>query len=162
MNKIVFDTCSLIYITKISLKKLITNVFSNIFIPTMVKKEVLYNPDEHIEGDTIKKNLDSKKIIERKIRITQFTKHLGLGELEAINLAKDENALLITDDKLALNWALFRGIRVKTTETLLILLLKKKLIDFKLFMEKIIELNKIKTLKPEVFQFILNEARRYK
>ena len=162
MEKIVFDACSLIYITKISVKELIIKIFSNILIPPTVKKEVLYDSDKYLEANIIKKNFDSKKLIEKSIKIKKFTRNLDLGELEAINLAENEKSLLITDDKLALNLALNRGLQVKTTETLLILLLKERLLDFMLFVEKMNDLNIIKTLKPEVFQIIMKEAEKYK
>ena len=127
MKKIVFDACSLIYITKISLKNLIMNTFSNIIIPTTVKKEVLFDSEKYSEANTIKKNFESKKLTEKKIQIKKITKNLGQGESEAISLADEEESLLITDDKLALNLAINRGVQVKTTETLLLILLKKKI-----------------------------------
>jgi len=54
------------------------------------------------------------------------------------------------------------GMGIKTTEALLIFLLKKKTIDFNQFKEKINYYNKIKMLKPEIFQFIIKEAEKYK
>lgn len=162
MKKIVFDACSLIYITKISLKNLIMNTFSNIIIPTTVKKEVLFDSEKYSEANTIKKNFESKKLTEKKIQIKKITKNLGQGESEAISLADEEESLLITDDKLALNLAINRGVQVKTTETLLLILLKKKNLDFLTFIEKMNDLNKVKMLKPEIFQLILKEAEKYK
>ncbi|NVM56049.1 MAG: hypothetical protein HWN66_20290 [Candidatus Helarchaeota archaeon] len=138
------------------------NTFSNIIIPTTVKKEVLFDSEKYSEANTIKKNFESKKLTEKKIQIKKITKNLGQGESEAISLADEEESLLITDDKLALNLAINRGVQVKTTETLLLILLKKKNLDFLTFIEKMNDLNKVKMLKPEIFQLILKEAEKYK
>jgi len=162
MNKIVFDACSLIYITKISMKEIITKTFSNIMITSTVKKEILCDLQKFTEAKVLKANIETKKIIERDLKASRITKSLGLGESEAINLAKNEKALLITDDILAINQALSWEIIVKTSELLLLLLLEKKVITYNEFKGKLNELNMIKTLKPKVLEIVLKEAEKFK
>ncbi len=162
MDKLVLDACSLIYITKISIKKLVIESFTDIMISEAVKKEVLIDINRYFEAKTINQNIISKNINLKSISTQKLSNNLGIGETEAISLAKSEQALLITDDKLPLRIALNFGIKVKTTETLLLYLLKEKKINFIQFKKKLNNLNQIKTLKPEVYSFILKEGVKYK
>ena len=162
MDKLVLDACSLIYITKISIKKLVIESFTDIMISEAVKKEVLFDINRYFEAKTINQNIISKNINLKSISTQKLSNNLGIGETEAISLAKSEHALLITDDKLPLRIALNFGLKVKTTETLLLYLLKEKKINFIQFKEKLNNLNQIKTLKPEVYSFILKEGVKYK
>ncbi|MHA1230111.1 MAG: hypothetical protein ACTSRP_05365 [Candidatus Helarchaeota archaeon] len=162
MDKIILDACSLIYLTKISIKEVLLDNFKAVIIPNYVKKEVLYDTNLYKEAKIIEQNINNKKIKVKDIKIEITSKNLGKGELEAIELAIIENSLLITDDKLALTKCLLKNVSVKTSEVLLIDLLKRKIISYDEFKCKLNELNKIKTLKPDIFQFILKEGEKYK
>ncbi|MHC1591867.1 MAG: hypothetical protein ACXQS8_07265, partial [Candidatus Helarchaeales archaeon] len=161
-KNLVFDACSLIYLTKISLKETILSLSNEIMIPTSVKEEVLVNIEASKDARIINANIKSGDIKEEKIKESIMFKNLGRGELEAIKLAETHNYILVTDDKLAINLGLNRGLKVKTTEILLFDLLKEKIISHKMFKEKLFELQKIKTLKPDVFQFLLMESDKWK
>ncbi|MHA1785034.1 MAG: hypothetical protein ACTSVE_07525 [Candidatus Helarchaeota archaeon] len=162
MEKLVIDACSLIYITKISLKETIIKAFKNIIISEAVKKEVLQDLKKYSEAKFIEKNITSKKIKNKTIKNIRTSKNLGQGGLKSITLAEIEKSPLLTDDKLALNNGIIYGIQVKTSEILLIELLKDGIINYKTFKEKIHELQTIKILKPNLFQFILKEGEKYK
>lgn len=109
----------------------------------------------------LKENLD-KNIIEvsrNKTKGRRIPGNIGMGEYESIALCLEIDALFVTDDHQALNLALNTGLKPKTSEIILIDLLKKKIINYESFKVYFLELAQIKSLKPEIVLFFNEKAR---
>ena len=108
----------------------------------------------------LKENLDKKIIEEMKFKRGKsiFSKNVGKGEDESIQLCLQIDATLVTDDHHAVNIALNAGLKPKTSEIILIDLLKQGMISYEDFKNYFRELAQIKLLKPEIVLFFTDKA----
>jgi len=122
------NSSPIIFLAKINSLNTLKNLFNKIIIPTEVKEEVLIEgkidsriifqaiEDGWIKIDSPKNNLDLK---------------LGKGENAAINLAKEKNDYLIIDDAKGIKAANAFNIKTLRTTTVILMALKKKLLNKK-------------------------------
>jgi uncharacterized protein len=135
---IVSNSSPLVYLARIEKLFLLHKLFSKIYIPEEVKREVV------IEG--VKLHRSDAFIIEKEIKkgwieIQQYKRIISLpflidkGELAAISLAKEMNAeMVLIDDKAGRTAAKLVGIEVHGTLFVLLKALKNNCIDFKEFL----------------------------
>ncbi len=160
MTKFVFDACSLIYLTKINLKEKLAKL-GEVIISQTVKNELVEDIDQFKDAKTLNRNIKNKKIRESSYKLKNFftTKNLGQGEKDTIEICLKDEGVPVTDDHKALNLALSIGLKPKTSEVILLDLLKKSVIDYENFTKSFEELALIKALKPEVVNFFYKKAK---
>ncbi|MHA1369123.1 MAG: hypothetical protein ACTSWN_04280 [Promethearchaeota archaeon] len=144
---------------KIGVKERLS-ALGSIIIGSTVNRELLTDLEKYNDAKVIKDNLEKKLIQKSKIEVKEFLEisNLGKGELETINICKKTGAFFVTDDHLALNYALRQGVIVKTSETILLKLLKRSIIKRAEFDNYIKKLIKIKSLKQDMIDFIYKKA----
>jgi len=163
MNKMIFDACSIVYITKLDMKEMLPKLGANM-IGAIVKSEVIAERDKFPDAKKIESNLYNKILKEFKPINEDLPQiiNLGEGEKESIEICLKENATFITDDHHALNYAISRGLKVKTTEVLLLDFLQEGIIDIKEFETQFKKLALIKSLKTNVIDFFMDKAHQIK
>lgn len=127
--KIVLDATPLIYLNKAGLSWIFSEFET--FIPPSVFEEVAIKRKEIYKQDAL---LADKLVTDGKIILEAPELHLekpigllfGEGELQAISLAKQKNAIAIIDDEDARNFARISGLKVHGTFFLLYLMVKNK------------------------------------
>ncbi len=161
MKKLIFDACSLIYLTKIGIKEKLP-LLGEVIVSRNVKAELLADIEKFTEAKILKKNIEKKIINESKAKLENLfsSKNLGIGEKETIEISVEVKGIPITDDHRAINFALSLGLKPKTSEVILLDLLSKEIIDYKEFGDYFKELAVIKMLKPEVLAFFKNKAKQ--
>ena len=159
MNIYVYDACALIYLTRIKVKEKLPLLGSVIVSPT-VKNELTADIDRFSDAKLLKHNLHNKIIEERKIKLNDviFSKNLGKGENETIVICIRNEGIPVTDDHQAINYALNCGLKPKTSELILLELLKQNIISHKEFQIFFKELTQIKSLKPDIVLFFKNKT----
>jgi len=160
MKKLVFDACSLIYLTKIEIKSKLP-LLGEILVSRTVIKESTTEEEKFKEAKTIKNNLEREKIKESKIKIKNIfsTENLGRGEKEVIEICSKSTHIPVTDDQKAFNFALSLGLTPKTSEIILLDLLNENIITYEEFNNYFKKLAKIKLLKPEIINFFRKKAK---
>jgi len=160
MTKFIFDACSLIYLTKINIKEKLTKL-GEVIVSQTVKNELIEGIEQFEDAKILNKNIENKKIKESSYKLKKLftTKNLGQGEKDTIEICLKDEGVLVTDDHRALNLALSVGLKPKTSEVILLDLLKKSAIDYKIFSKLFEELATIKALKPEVVKFFYKKAK---
>jgi len=160
MTKFIFDACSLIYLTKINIKEKLTKL-GEVTVSQTVKNELIKEIEQFEDAKILNRNIENKKIKVSSYKLKNFftTKNLGQGEKDTIEICLKDEGVLVTDDHKALNLALSIGLKPKTSEVILLDLLKKSVIDCKKFTKSFEELALIKALKPEVVKFINKKAK---
>ncbi len=128
---VISNSSPLIHLTKLGKIGYVIDHFNEILIPKAVYNELVIEGKEnnYSESYIIEKYINEEKII--VINLKDFEKsqypHLGKGETEALELAKQQNRLLIIDDKKARNVAQILRINFQTTiATMFELLISKK------------------------------------
>ena len=159
MKKYVFDACSLIYLTKINIKEILPKL-GDVIISSIVKNELIEDIETFKDAKMLKKNIKKKIIKESDYKIQDLfsTKILGKGEKDTIEICLKNEGIPVTDDHQALNLAVSVGLQPKTSEIILIDLLKKSIIDYEKFNTLFVELAVIKALKPEIIMFFNKKA----
>ena len=160
MRKFVFDACSLIYLTKINLKEKLPKL-GEILVSFTVKKELVEEIDKFEDARILNKNIDKEIIKESSYKLKDLfaSKNLGKGERDTIEISLKDDGVPVTDDYKALNLALSVGLKPKTSEVILLDLLKKSVIDYARLRKSFEELAFIKALKPEIIKFISKKAK---
>ena len=161
MAKFIFDACSLIYLTKINIKEKLPKL-GEVIVSQTVRNELVEEIDQFEDAKILNRNIKNKIIKESNYKLKNFftTKNLGQGEKDTIEICLKDEGVLVTDDHKALNLALSIGLKPKTSEVILLDLLKKSVIDYKKFTKSFEELALIKALKPEVVKFINKKAKK--
>lgn len=122
------DSSPIIFMAKINSLDILKKLYHNITIPQEVKEELLI--EEKLDSKII-----SKAIEEGWIKIEsqndKFNLKLGKGEDAAISLAKEKNDSILIDDALGIKAANSFNIKIIRTTTVILLALKKKLINKK-------------------------------
>jgi predicted nucleic acid-binding protein len=160
MTKFIFDACSLIYLTKVNIKEKLTKL-GEVIVSQTVKNELIEEIDQFEDAKILNRNIENNKIRESSYKLKNYftTKNLGQGEKDTIEICLKDEGVPVTDDHKALNLALSMGLKPKTSEVILLDLLKKSVIDYKKFTKSFDELALIKALKPEVVKFIYKKAK---
>ena len=146
MQSIVSDTTTLIILGKLKRYDLLENLFSKIYIPKEVIKEISIKSDgiyEEIEKNSL---FETKEINDISL-LNLLEGILDKGESQAIVLAKELNLILLIDEKKGRNIAKDMGLNIIGLLGVLILNIKKNLITNK---EALILLEDIKGLKFRV------------
>lgn len=156
---VIAQTCSLIYLTKINVKEKLVQLGS-VNVSPIVKSELISEIEKYSDAKVLKENLDKKIIEEMKFKRGKsiFSKNVGEGEDESIQLCLEIDATLVTDDHHAVNIALNAGLKTKTSEIILIDLLKEGIISYEDFKISFRELSHIKLIKPEIVLFFADKA----
>ncbi|MHA1294385.1 MAG: hypothetical protein ACTSQJ_17205 [Promethearchaeota archaeon] len=158
--KLVFDACSIIYLTKINIKEKLPSL-GELFISKAVIKESTADLDKFKEAKTIKSNIDKKilKLSTIKIKDQFSSKNLGKGEKEIIEICSKSGNIPVIDEQKAFNFALSIGLKPKTSEIILLDLLEKNIINYNDFKEYFYELAEIKLIKPNIIKFFKKKAK---
>ncbi len=159
MNIYVYDACALIYLNKIKAKEKLT-LLGSVIVSSTVKNELAADIDRFSDAKLLKHNLDNNVIEERKIKLNNvsYSKNLGKGENETIVICIKNEGILVTDDHQAINYALNCGLKPKTSELILLELLKQNIISHNEFQIFFKELAHIKSLKPDIVLFLKKKA----
>ncbi len=160
MINLVFDACSLIYLTKIQMKEKLPRL-GTIIVCKTVKNEIIADTDKFSDAQILKTNLEKGIIKELDLKlkqIPQFT-NLGKGEKETIEICVKKEYLPITDDHQALNYAISCGLKPKTSETILLDFLREEIISYQEFKKVFKKLAIIKSLKADIIGFFNQEAK---
>jgi len=127
------DSSSLIYAIKLNLIEYIKNLYNEIIISPIVKKEVIDNVKDKGYSDAI----IAEQFLEQGIIKIHHSKtiiknlNLGTGEIEIISLAKEEDCPCILDDIKAQKIGIKLNVNLKSIILILLELLKKKIIALK-------------------------------
>lgn len=127
----VVNTSPIIYLSAINQINLLKNLFSEIFIPEAVKREVMSGGKDSFGVKEIKtqKWIKTKKI-RNKLAKEYLLTEIDDGEAEVIILAEElKTSFIIMDDKLARKIAKLRGFNVMGTLRLLIAAKEKGLVN---------------------------------
>ena len=158
MMVIVSDTSPLIMLSKIKALDLLKKLYGDILMP-----EEVYN--EIVSGEPYKDEIIYFKSFKFKVVKVKKTLEFGLGKGEesAINLALEKKAILIADDYVARQIAKNLGLKVIGTLSLLLIFLKKRLINYEKFKNLLNELieNNLR-ISIELYNEVLNEAEKLK
>jgi len=130
-NIVVVNTSPIIYLSAINQISLLKKLFSEIFIPDAVKREVMSGGKDSFGVKEIRteKWIKTKKIRNKLAREYLLTE-IDDGEAEVIILAEELKAcFIIMDDKLGRRIAKLRGFNVVGTLRLLVAAKEKGLID---------------------------------
>ena len=158
MMVIISDSSPLIMLSKIKALDLLKKLYGDILMP-----EEVYN--EIVSGEPYKDEIIYFKSFKFKVVKVKKTLEFGLGKGEesAINLALEKKAILIVDDYVARQIAKNLGLKVIGTLGLLLIFLKKRLINYEKFKNLLNELieNNFR-ISIELYNEVLNEAEKLK
>jgi predicted nucleic acid-binding protein len=159
---IIFDSSTLILLTKIDMLELfISNFHGRVLIPELIKEEVCIEGRD--ETPLILNLIKENRIHVIKVKAGKFAKklmddfHIDIGEAEAITLALQENAdLVATDDRNAIRACKFLKMEFITAITILIRAFEKNLINKD---EAIVKLQKLASI-ARYNRIIIEDARK--
>jgi predicted nucleic acid-binding protein len=159
MTEYYYDACSLIYLTKIGAKELLP-CLGRVNICVTVKDELLEDEGKHPDAKTLKENIDNCviHIQESELILTSSISNLGKGEKETIEYCLSDEAILVCDDRQAVNYAVGRGLIPKTSEFILLDLFDKNVLAEEEFNEKFGRLATLKQLKLSIVDFFKTRA----
>ncbi len=164
---IVSNSSPLIYLAKIGKLELLNKLFGKIAIPVEVYNEVVKGKEEaFFDAVKVEKAVKDGWIEVKEVKLTRelefFSREIDLGELYAIQLAKNiQSSLLLIDDASARTIAESFGLNVKGTVYVLLDAKEKKFIDKKEIKELINELIYAGfRLSSELYGRILNEIEK--
>ena len=156
MQTIVSDTTTLIILGKIDRYDLLKNLFSKIYIPSIVVKEISAKSDGVYEKIIANSLFEVKEISNIEL-LKILDGLLDRGEIEAIILAKELNLILLIDEKKGRKIAKDMGLNIIGLLGVLILNVKK---DFISRNEAFSILNEIKSMKFRVSKKLEEEFRK--
>lgn len=143
--KIVLDSTPLIYLNKVGLS-FVFDEFQT-FVPQSVFDEVVVGGKELSQNDAIisEELINSKKILVEKpfggiLAELEKIGGLGVGEMQAIALAKEKNAIAIIDDEFAKGIGELFGVKVHGAFFLIFCMVKSGKLSKKAAVQKIEEM----------------------
>ena len=138
----VFNSTPLIYLSKVNLSWIFEELEGEKLIPKSVYFEVVVNgkergdADAFIIEDLVKK--DTIKVVEVDVKSwLRDARELHKGEIEALELAREKDGVVIVDDSIAREIGDILGIKVHGSLYLIFLMLKKGKIDEKTARSKV-------------------------
>jgi predicted nucleic acid-binding protein len=130
MKAIISDSSPIIAFSAIKKISIFQELFGKVYIPKAVQQEIARNADK--PGAYEIKSLDWFEVVEvqNKTVVKSINNYVGLGESEAIVLAKELNLPLLCDDKQARSIARkMDGLNIIGTCSLLLIAKEAGLID---------------------------------
>ncbi len=162
---VISNSSPLIHLTKLGKIKYFIDMVSEIKIPEAVYEETVIKGKEmnYSEAFMIERYIDEKKIkvVELKSFDESFYPPLGNGELQALELSKRNNELLIIDEKKARNLAKTLKIKFQTTIATLFELLISNIIDIMDYRQNIKEYAENSWISADVLQEYLEKGERF-
>jgi predicted nucleic acid-binding protein len=163
----VVDSTVLIYLSKIDVLRLLDELFEEVLVPEAVHEEVIVSGLEQRYSDALavdEANFLSVRDVENDdIEYLQQSANLGLGESEAITLARMEDCHCLTDDHAARKTAESFGVNVGGTVYVLLAALKDNIIDFNGYEGALSDLADTDfRMKASLYKKALDEGRNYK
>lgn len=160
MINLIFDSCSLIYLSKINKLSILTLMSKNILIDEEVYNESVISGKEHGFRDAYileRFIVDHVKIIPQDIsqEIVYFN---AKGEASTFLLGK--NGICVTSDKRAFQKMLKRGNNVIKLEDLLFIYCKKQILQIDQFIQLLKELLQINAISAEKFHILMQEVKK--
>ena len=146
MESIISDTTTLIILGKLDRYDLLENLFTKIYIPQEVMREISKKSDGVYEK-IVSHHLFERKYISNLVLFGLLDGILDTGESEAIVLAKELNLILLIDEKKGRTVAKNMGLEIIGLLGILILNVKKKNISKD---EAVAVLEEIKDLKFKI------------
>lgn len=145
------------------MKEKISLLGCRIVVSPTVKSELIAEPEKYPDAVILEKNVRKGLIQEIPIEIHKMVtpKSIGRGEHETIVICASKGGIPITDDQPAINLAISKGLKPKTSEIILLELLKNKTITPEEFQKSFQSLCEIKALKLDVITLINQKARPY-
>jgi predicted nucleic acid-binding protein len=145
-EKAISNANPLIHLAKVGKLFILKEIFEEILIPKEVFEEVCGSqktPDSVMISDAVKEGwIKVKETHVGKIKQLAETAGIQIGEAAAMALAKEEQALLIIDDKMGRGAADIMGVTCVGTVGVLLRVLAKSLItfgEFKQVLDKMID-----------------------
>ena len=125
MLAVVSDSSPIIYLTRLGLLSLLPRLHESVIVPDPVWQEVAIGGQGLPESENLQKAVAEGWIQVKATGAPRFAMSaeaaaLGRGELEAISLAQELGAVLLTDDSDARQFALRQGVKVTGTVGMLI------------------------------------------
>jgi predicted nucleic acid-binding protein len=160
MTDLCFDTCSLIYLTKIKVKELLPNL-GGVNVCGTVKHELLKDENKYPDAAILRNNIENRGInVQANVQPVAASQgaSLGAGELETIEYCRKNGAIPVCDDRQAVNHALGLGLKPKTSEIILLDLLEQDIINDAEFNERFDDLSSIKQLKAPIITYFKKKA----
>lgn len=120
MLAVVCDASPLIYLSKLEQFQLLKLLYQPVLVPPAVWEEVAVAGQGRLESTNLRSAVADAWILVDKPtiasgRLSEFAAGLGRGEVEAILLAQERSAILITDDALGRSVAERLGLQVTGT-----------------------------------------------
>ncbi|MBN2152709.1 MAG: hypothetical protein JW839_14755 [Candidatus Lokiarchaeota archaeon] len=126
-----------------------------------VKRELVKDEHKYPDAAVLRKNIENR-VINVRAKVRPITSRqgasLGTGELETIDYCLKKGAILVSDDRQAINYALGLGLKPKTSEIILLDLLDLEIIDDAEFTERFGDLSSIKQMKAPVITYFKKRA----
>lgn len=144
---IVCNSTVLIYLSKIDRLYLLRELFKTVLIPAEVKREVVDEGKRknYIDAIEIEKTITDGWIKIEAIKIEPILKNIGVdkGEAEAISLAYNKRLGILLDQTHAREAAKLLKLRPRGTIYVLLLALKKGLIDYDNYLLCLLDLTQL-------------------
>jgi len=159
---IILNSSPLIHLTKLGKIRYLITKEKQLIIPTAVYNEVVIIGKEkkYAESFLIEKMINNGEIVVKKI--DKYDKSLypflGEGEIEAIELAKMEEKLVLIDDKKARNVADLLKIEFQTTIVTIFELLLTKYINFSEYKSNITKLAEDAWISADIIQKFIDKG----
>jgi predicted nucleic acid-binding protein len=136
--KVACDSTVIIYLSKISRLELLKELFKEVLIPAEVYRETVEEGkrENHIDAADIENAISEGWIKVKQVKAEPIISNLDLdpGEAEAIALARQEKAAVLLDQSHARKAALLLKMQPRGTIYVLLLAIRKGIIDFDSFM----------------------------
>ncbi|TFG25144.1 MAG: hypothetical protein EU529_01800 [Promethearchaeota archaeon] len=162
---VISNSSPLIHLIRLGKIQYLFRLIKNVTIPKAVFDEVVVKGKlkNYSEAFTIESFIKEEKIIVTNLESfdESFYPPLGIGELEAIELAKQQNELLLIDDKKARNLAQILQIEHQTTIATIFELLISEIIDFSEYKSNIKQYAENSWISADVIQEYIEKGEKY-
>ena len=162
---VISNSSPLIHLTKLGEIGFFLNLMNKIEIPKAVFEEIVIKGKENNYSEA---NIIENYIKEEKINVVNlglfdesFYPHIGKGEIEALELAKQRKDLLIIDDKKARNIAKILQIKNQTTIATIFELLISEDINFLEYKESIKRYAEDSWISADIIQEYIEKGEKY-
>jgi len=162
---VISNSSPLIHLTRLGKIEYLFKLVNKLSIPKAVYDELVIKGKQknYSESYSIETFIKEKKInvISLKPFDDSFYPPLGRGELEALELAKQKNELLLIDEKKARNLAKIIQIEHQTTLATIFELLVSKTIDFAEYKSNIKRYAENSWISADVIQEYIKKGEKY-
>jgi len=162
---VISNSSPLIHLIRLGKIQYLFRLIKNVTIPKAVFDEVVVKGKlkNYSEAFTIESFIKEEKIIVTNLDSfdESFYPPLGIGELEALELAKQQKELLLIDDKKARNLAQILQIEHQTTIATIFELLISEIIDFSEYKSNIKQYAENSWISADVIQEYIEKGEKY-